>query len=79
MTQHIYLGDHIFQRHEKSSAVTNITFQMAAQWVLKATKMLPSVLSGTDTLLRVAAARLLQNTNERFLWEDLQLALESAA
>lgn len=57
----IYLLAHIYKRNGKSSAVTNIIFQMTAQWVPKATNMLPLILFSIDALLSVAVAHLLQN------------------
>lgn len=62
-TQHIHLLDNIYRINGKSSAVVNI-FQMTAQWVPKATNMLPLILLSPDALLRVAVAHLLQNTNK---------------
>lgn len=58
MTYHIYLLDYIYKRNGKSSAVTNINFQMTAPWVPKATNMLPLILFSIDAFTQCCCGSL---------------------
>lgn len=60
------LLDHIYKRNGNSSAVTNIIFQMTAQWVPKATNILLLILFHIDTLhsvLWLTCCRILTNAS----------------